>query len=59
MCVGLKVIIYSISIFVLIKIVSNCVLVVWVRLKEFESYFEIEKDLVKYYYEKLNVFKYF
>lgn len=59
MCVGPKVTTYSISTFVLIKIASNCALAVWARLKEFESHSEIEKDLVKYYYEKLNVLKHF
>lgn len=55
----LKISTYCMSTFVLIKIANNCVLAAWARLKEGEGHSKIEKDLVKYYFDKLNTFKNF
>lgn len=55
----LKVSTYSMFTFVLIKIANNCGLAVWATLKEGEGHSKIEKDLVKYYFDKLNMFKIF
>lgn len=43
---------YHMSTFVLIKIANNCALAARARLKEGEGHSKIEKDLVKYYFDK-------
>lgn len=55
----LKVSTYSMSTFVLIKIANNCALTAPAGLKEGESHSKIEKDLVKHYFDKLNMLKIF
>lgn len=59
MCIELKVGTYSIPTFVLVEIANACVLATQARLEEGEGHSKIEKDLVNYYFDKLNTFKNF
>lgn len=47
------------STFILVKIANNCALTAPAGLKESEGHSKIEKDLVKYYFDKLNMLKIF
>lgn len=53
-----KVSTYSMSTFVSIKIANNCALTAPAGQKEGEGHSKIEKDLVKYYFDKLNMLKF-
>lgn len=54
----LKVITYTVTAFVFIKIAAFAELAP-ARLKEGEGHSKIEKDLVKYYFDKLDMFNSF
>ena len=43
--------------FILIEIANKCALTAQARLEEGEGHSRVEKDLVKYYFDKLNTFK--
>jgi len=44
-------------IFILIEIANTCALAAQARLEEGEGHCKVERDLVKYYFDKLNMFK--